>query len=196
MRVFSIIVLLALTHPAFAAEPASIKEDDAPVQRASTQTEHGMELFSWQVKGNDTWHFALLRAPGIEKLKTAGIVASKENALDGVDALKKKLAALALNEKVGWFNMLDKKDTPPEELQFDFPPKEMVRDLELYCTVLKVRLNIYRACKRRSSQEPCAEVAIRKPLSAHGGTSTGRFFRRDRHQRYNFEQLFGWPFLF
>ncbi len=140
-----ILMLCAWVHAE--DEPKPEKDEDAPVKRAAKPSENGMELFSWHVKGEEVWHFALLPAPGVEKLKTVEFVTSKENALDGVAALKKKFAALALNEKVGWFNMLDKKESSAGDAIFDFPPKEIVKELELYCTVLKVRLNIYQTRK-------------------------------------------------
>ena len=62
-----------------------------------------MELFSWHKKGDDTWHFALLPGPGADKLKSAEFVTSKENTIDSPAALKRKIAALAMNEKIGWF---------------------------------------------------------------------------------------------
>ncbi|MEI6232315.1 MAG: hypothetical protein WCT04_04645 [Planctomycetota bacterium] len=131
----------------FAAETK--KKEDALVQRAAKPTETGMELFSWHKKGEESWHFALLPAPGNDNLKTVDFVTSKENALDGADVLKKKFAALAPNEKVGWYNMLEKRDTQPGDVVFEFPPKEIIKELELYCTILKVRLNIYQAGAKR-----------------------------------------------
>jgi hypothetical protein len=135
---------------AFAADGA--KEDEGPVHRASKPTETGMELFSWHVKGEEAWHFALLPAPGNEKLKSVEVVTAKENALDGPDALKKKLAALALNEKVGWYNMLEKKDAQPGDVIFDFPPREIIKDLEIYCTVMKIRLNIFQTGAKKRTE--------------------------------------------
>lgn len=137
------LVFCVWTHAADEPKP----DEDAPVKRAVKASEHGMELFSWHAKGEDTWHFALLPAPGIEKLKTVEIVTSKENTLDGPAALKKKLAALAINEKIGWFNMLDKQESSAGDAVFDFPPKEIVKELELYCTAMKLRLNIYQTRK-------------------------------------------------
>jgi hypothetical protein len=123
-------------------------DNGEPIRRAAKATEYGMELFSWHVKGDDAWHFALLPAAGIDKLKSAETVAAKENDLD-LAALKKKLAGLAMGEKVGWFNMLEKDHAPPENLVFDLPPREIVKELELYCTVQKVRLNIYRGAPKK-----------------------------------------------
>jgi len=146
MRRLAFFVLLALfATTAISADQPAPDKDDAPVQRAARPSLTGMELFSWHVKGDEGWHFALLPAPGTDKLKAAEDVVAKENAIDGVAALKKKLAALALNEKVGWFNMLDKSTQPPEGVFFDFPPKDVMKELELYCSVMKIRLNIFQA---------------------------------------------------
>lgn len=151
MRVCTLLVFAAvLCCPLAAGEtPKPEKADEPPIPRAAKASENGMELFSWHVKGDDTWHFALLPAPGTDKLKSIEFVTSKDNALEGTAALKKKLAALALNEKVGWFNMLDKRETSPADVFFDFPPKEVIKDLELYCNTLKIRLNIYQAGKKQ-----------------------------------------------
>ncbi len=142
--------VLVLVVSAFAADGQ--KDNDGPVKRSDKPTETGMELFSWHVKGEETWHFALLPAPGGDKLKSSEFVMSKDNALEGTAVLKKKLAALALNEKVGWFNMLEKTDTPPENVVFDFPPRETIKELEIYCTVLKVRLNIFQAGAKKKTE--------------------------------------------
>lgn len=119
-------------------------DDEKPIVRAAKATDSGYSLFSWQEVGKEEWHFALLPAQSVEKLLTAEEITKKENTIDGLDALKKKLSALAINEKVGWYNMLEKKNVP-EHLRFDFPSRDVVKELELYCTVLKIRLNIYRS---------------------------------------------------
>ena len=151
MKVIGILTAsVLLMASAFAAEGA--KDDDGPVRRAAKPTETGMELFSWHVKGEEAWHFALLPAPGNDKLKSVDFVTSKENALDGPEALKKKLAALALNEKVGWYNMLEKRAPQPDDVIFDFPPREIIKDLEIYCTVMKVRLNIFQTGAKKRSE--------------------------------------------
>ena len=148
MKHLALLLLLSalLSASVFAAE------DEGPVHRAAKPTDTGMELFSWHVRGEETWHFALLPAPGNDKLKSADFVTSKENALDGPDALKRKLAALALNEKVGWYNMLEKKDAQPGDVIFDFPPREMIKDLEIYCTIMKVRLNIFQTGAKKRAE--------------------------------------------
>ena len=146
MKHFALFLSLLLSASVFAAE------DEGPVHRAAKPTDTGMELFSWHVRGEETWHFALLPAPGNDKLKSADFVTSKENALDGPDALKRKLAALALNEKVGWYNMLEKKDAQPGDVIFDFPPREMIKDLEIYCTIMKVRLNIFQTGAKKRAE--------------------------------------------
>src|SRR4051794_263336 len=104
MRLHFVLIVFALAAASMlsAQDATPVKEGDAPVKRAAAVSEHGLELYSWHTKFDDAWHFALLPAPGIEKLRTAGLVATKENAIDGVDALKKRFAALAVNEKVGW----------------------------------------------------------------------------------------------
>ncbi|HLX63808.1 MAG TPA: hypothetical protein VKX17_21230 [Planctomycetota bacterium] len=149
MRALAAIISAASLIGALAAAetPKPEATEDPPIPRAAKTTENGMELFSWHVKGEDKWRFALLPAPGMDKLKTVEFVTSKEHALEGVEALKKKLAALAKNEKVGWFNMLDKRETSPADVFFDFPPKEVIKDLELYCNTLKLRLNIYQSAR-------------------------------------------------
>lgn len=129
-------VLCASTHVVGA-------EDDKPIVRSTKPTDGGTALFSWHEVGSDKWRFALLPANSVERLKSPKEVATAENTIEGVEALKRKLSSLAINEKVGWFNMLEPRGPAPENLVFEFPPKEVIKDLELYCTVLKVRLNIY-----------------------------------------------------
>jgi len=147
MRALVLIALFLVSSTTFGAEP--VKDDDAPIKRASQVSDHGMELFSWYIKADESWHFALLPAPGIDKLKSIDVETSKENAIDSVAALKKRLSALAVGEKVGWFNMLDKRETQSDDKRFDYPPKEIIKELELYCTVLKIRLNIYQPGKKK-----------------------------------------------
>lgn len=140
----SLALLVAALSSLRAAEvPAATDKDDKPIVRASRPTDGGLTLFSWQEKDKDDWHFVLMPAPNVEKLKSAAEVAASPDAFVGVDTLKKKLSALAINEKVGWFNMLEKRGPAPENLRFDHPPRETIKDLELFCSVLKVRLNIY-----------------------------------------------------
>jgi hypothetical protein len=140
----TILIFASFACSISAAETPSEKKDpDAPIQRDTKLSANGLELFSWQAKGDDAWHFALLPAPGLDKLKSPAEVTAKEHTIEGVAALKQKLAALAIGEKVGWYNMLEKKDAPAGGAVFDYPPREIMKELELYCTVLKVRLNIY-----------------------------------------------------
>ena len=127
-----------LSQFSFAAEDA-----DKPVVRAGKPALSGIALYSWHEKGSDDWRFAVLPAPNVEKLLAFDEVATKENTIEGVPALKKKIASFALNEKIGWFNMLEKRAEPPGNLVFEFPSKEVIKDLEQYCMLLKVRLNIY-----------------------------------------------------
>lgn len=136
-----LVFALAALHAAESLPTA--EKDEKPVIRASKPTDGGLTLFSWQEKGKDDWHFVLMPAPNVEKLKSAAEVAASPDAFVGLDALKKKFSALAINEKVGWFNMLEKRGPAPENLIFDFPPRDTIKDLELFCSVLKVRLNIY-----------------------------------------------------
>jgi|ERR1043165_5529020 hypothetical protein len=144
---FALVLAGMLSQALHAAEPPKA-DDSAPVVRASKPSENGMELFSWHAQGEDNWHFALMAAPGNDKLKSVETVTSKENSVDSLAALKKRLAGLAIGEKVGWFNMLSKSETTTADIVFDIPPREIVKELELYCTVLKVRLNIYHSSKK------------------------------------------------
>jgi len=43
----------------------------------------------------------------------------------------------------------EKSEKPPENLIFDYPPREIVKELELYCTIQKVRLNIYHSSGKK-----------------------------------------------
>jgi hypothetical protein len=138
-------LLIACTLP-LAAEEAH--KDEAPIKRAETPSAEGLELFSWYVKNSDVPRFALLPAQKTELLKSAADVTAGDNVLTGIEALKRKLSTLAIGEKVGWYNMLAKGKPIPEDITFDFPSREAVRDLELYCSALKVRLNIYRAGRK------------------------------------------------
>lgn len=143
MKIFRFAMGLFLLGALLARGEEAKPSDDAPVVRATRLTTDGTSLFSWHEKGSGQWRFALLPAPNVEKLKAPAEVATPENTIEGVLALKKKISALAINEKVGWYNMLEKRGPAPENLIFEFPSKDTIKDLELYCTVLKVRLNIY-----------------------------------------------------
>ena len=143
MTIYRFAIVLFLVGSLFSRAEETKPADDAPVVRATRPTSDGTFLFSWHEKGSDPWRFALLPAPNVEKLKSPAEVATPENTIEGIPALKKKISALAINEKIGWYNMLEKRGPAPENLIFEFPSKDTIKDLELYCTVLKVRLNIY-----------------------------------------------------
>ena len=103
-----------------------------------------MKLCCWYKKGDSTEHYALLPSTSQEKLRSPEEVMAAENTIDGVPALKHRLSALAIGEKVGWYNMIAKSKEIPEGVSFDFPSREVQRDVEIYCSALKIRLNIYR----------------------------------------------------
>jgi len=131
---------------------AETPPDDAPIKRADATTVDGYDLFSWFVKGEDAPRFALLPAAKDENLKAAGDVTAKETVITGIDALKRRLSALAIGEKIGWYNMLAKGKAIPDGVNFDFPQRDTIRDIELYCSALKVRLNIFRTGKKQAER--------------------------------------------
>ena len=95
-------------------------------ERAAQPAFKGMELYSWKPAGKG-WCFSLL--PGTNREKSLGEITDPEQAIEGVEPLKRKLAALAKGESVFWRNL------SPEPI-----PGTMVDALTLFCTEAGISL--------------------------------------------------------
>jgi hypothetical protein len=97
-------------------------------ERAAQPAFKGMELYSWKPAGKG-WCFSLL--PGTNREKSLGEITDPEQAIEGVEPLKRKLAALAKGESVFWRNMAN------EPL-----PGTMVDELSRFCKTAGIELQL------------------------------------------------------
>ena len=85
----------------------------------------GVELYSWQVKGE--WNFSIL--PGTNRLKNEAEITHPSRTLVGTATLKENLQTLVQGESVFWRNLADQPVLP-----------SMEKDLVEFCAALGVSL--------------------------------------------------------
>jgi hypothetical protein len=98
----------------------------AAPERVEKSAFKGMELYSWKPEGKD-WHFSLL--VGTNRQKSDEEIRKSEQAIVGMDELKKRLAKLAEGEQVFWKNLA--KEPIPEQT---------AKDLKSFCDGIKIKL--------------------------------------------------------
>jgi hypothetical protein len=95
--------------------------------RAEKPMFKGVELYSWKDDAG-IWRYSLL--PGTNREKTKDEIVSESTVIKDIDALKKRLAALAVGENVFWFNA----DAPG----FAFPNSGIVADIIAYAKQIQI----------------------------------------------------------
>lgn len=114
-------IAAALPVSMLAAEPV----------RAEKPMFKGVELYGWKDSAS-IWRFSLL--PGTNRLKTKDEIVSSSAVIKDIDALKKRLASLAVGENVFWFNA----DGPG----FSFPNSDVVADVIAYARQVQVTVQV------------------------------------------------------
>ena len=74
----------------------------------------GVELYSWKVE-TDTWVFVMLT--GTNRLKSEDEIKNSKGRIEGVGALKRALAKLAVNEELFWAHRVEGFDFPPQAIK-------------------------------------------------------------------------------
>jgi hypothetical protein len=103
---------------------------DATVAESPGGSMKGYELYSWQAEGE--WRFSLLI--GTNREKTLDEIQDPAITRGGVDALRTGLAALPTAQAVTW--------RAGERLEF--PPDEIIRQVEQICAEAGLELQIVR----------------------------------------------------
>jgi hypothetical protein len=121
MKSIVIYLLMALsltTQTTYAAE----------FERAAGPAFKGFELYSWK-RSDGTWLYSLL--PGTNRNKTKNeIVASS---IADVSTLKRRLAALAVNERVFWSTLAG---------ELSIPDAGTVAEIKAYCASVQIDLHV------------------------------------------------------
>jgi hypothetical protein len=99
-------------------------------ERAKRPILKGVELYSWQEPGSG-WTFALV--VGTNRLKTPEEVRDPQNRITGVEALKKRLARLAVGENVSWLHRID---------GFEYPPGATIQEIKACAKELRITLRV------------------------------------------------------
>ncbi len=135
MKRFSTVIVIALLLTSFASCRFNSNASAPPrptSESALPRSMKGYELYSWEVEGR--WYFSLVA--GTNRQKSYEEVTSDEVAVEGVEAIKQKLARLPKGEQVIW----SARDNPNVTL----PPQPLIDELQAFCNNLDISLVVSR----------------------------------------------------
>jgi len=148
VKSFSVLALCVFISVLAGCTGANQHQANIKPVRAPSPLSKGVELYSLKPTGED-WHFSLLA--GTNRNKSLSEVTDPARTVVGIEALKQRLATLAVREWVTWLPMgTDKLGHPAwDATRADAPPREMVDGVVRYCKSLQITLNAY----------PCSRLA-------------------------------------
>ena len=112
----------------------------------------GYELYSWLEDGQ--WHFTLIT--GTNRNKTVEEVCSREDVISetgwvrvqviGVNAIRAVLSKLQQGEEILWLDRPRSEQTPPDDIDFMFPPEQIIDSVKEHAEQAGLDLHILALC--------------------------------------------------